>query len=241
MLKAVLRKSRPYTPSQLRTHISHSQYVRLWMRLVWDGFKDLTPTVAEHIEEVGDRPRWLESSAEVEEAMGWGAGEHWTKFALEEGLAPNQLFLVEFTPPVVTQIGYEHVEYEVDYDWEIIEAAPWSKSKTLKAWARWLHRGETLNALYEANRAEELRIVSERTDLMHVVITTNDNRYIGTKGTTYTAQLWTSLRPRGGFSLLYGKEQPTIDESVDALADAACKRYQRLSPELVHDLPRNFR
>lgn len=239
MLKAVLRKSRPYTPSRLRIHVYCPEVARVWVRLVWDGWKDLAPAIAEHIEDVGERPEWLSDAEQFEEAMGCETGDHWTRFALGEGLAPNQLFLVEFKPPRVTQSGYETIEYDVEYDWEIIEAAPWAKSKVLRSWSSWLNKREKLNAVCEAKRAQERREAGERTDLMCVEVHSNDNRHIGTKGTTYTAQLCTKIRR--GTTLAWGKEQPSVLESVEELAAVACRKYNHLSPELVLAMPRDHR
>jgi len=83
-----------------------------------------------------DVPGWLDY--ELGE-IGWdilGLGcydaETW---ALKEGIAPGQPFQVRIDPPHYHQDYWG--EWDVDYEWDIIDKAPFTNDMTLAAWLAW--------------------------------------------------------------------------------------------------------
>lgn len=93
----------------------------------------------------------------VDSSQGWCFGQTWVNFALREGLAPRQAFLLKLDPPVYSQ-SYDYwsggYEYDVEYSWEIIAREPYSQKKALRAWDKWINHWQNYTQAAEKAMAE---------------------------------------------------------------------------------------
>jgi len=61
----------------------------------------------------------------------------WNDWALQEGLAPGQRFLVEFKHPRWYRCSWEYEEYDVEYYWDIVMREARSPKQAIRAWEQW--------------------------------------------------------------------------------------------------------
>ena len=100
-------------------------------------FRDLASTTVLSTS-IGERPDWLSQAVEDdgwEVVLGCSCDEY-AAWLIECGAAPGQPFRVELSMDV-TRSGWEYVEYDVEYDAEVIEVARWSPDRVRSAWDRW--------------------------------------------------------------------------------------------------------
>ena len=137
------------------------ELVRVWLML--DSSDDLSLNEC-GTDDIGTPPEWYRYEREN---MGWGdildigyqgeQDERALNWAIREGLAPDQPFLVELPHPVYskswTECGYE---YDTSYEPEIIKKAKWSPKRAAKAWEKEME-GIMKARAFKRERAEKLR------------------------------------------------------------------------------------
>lgn len=134
----------------------------VWYRLVLCG-GDLSPESCS-LDSRGRIPKWSESGdMDLEEILGveWHLGERWLRWALEQGVAPGQPFLVRIAEPRYYRCSYEYDEWDCEWDAEVVRVMPRRPDQSLRAWTR---------ALQEAQRYRVFRDEQAR-KLMHRRIT----------------------------------------------------------------------
>lgn len=82
----------------------------------------------------------------------------WRNWALENGVAPGQLFCVEVGAPEIHKSGWEVIEYDEEWDAHLLEVAPLSPYKIARLWEADLRKTSTARAIHmlEATRNAEL-------------------------------------------------------------------------------------
>jgi len=130
-------------------------WIQQWFWLVEEG-KDLTLEEYEDAELWGDSPEWLEHELD---AIGWDmfdmggyGGDHGVGrlagWALEEGIAPYQPFLIQLDKPEYYSCGMYGEEVDVHYPWEIVEIVSITPYDAARRWEHYMmERRREINAL----------------------------------------------------------------------------------------------
>jgi len=143
--------------------------IYIWFRLVYDGTSDLDPEEC-GTDEIGGAPQWWvdedDHSLDTIFSPTWTHTTHdghefpdkWLRWALEEGIAPGQPFLVCIKEPRYTRDYYG--EYDVEYDVDIVRVMPRTPTQALRAWSRVL---EKIHRYYDAfiEASEKLRALQD--------------------------------------------------------------------------------
>lgn len=123
--------------------------VYLWFELLPNGEDLYLDTSADT--SVGSAPEWMEYDFDLdiiidpqwrreESGLGWIFTRTWHEWGLREGIAPWQPFLLKVCEPVYDKIwtdcGYE---YDVEWDWDIVEVQALPPDQVLRRWVTW-HR-----------------------------------------------------------------------------------------------------
>lgn len=225
--------------------------LRLWYRLELAGIRirdDLEPVLCNHgyymkrREATEELPElWPDWACELDLGEVLGVGyqrKAWLRWALENGVAPGQPFLIGVTPPDVYRSGYETVEYDVEWSGELLEVRPLPASLVHKRWAHFLRKAAVEDAVdAQQSMLDHARL--ER-DTGHMYLSaysyqaTNDS-YSWPKG--YGIRLCT--KGVGGYYLeLSSGRSDTGDkeEAMRKLCDDACARFPHLSPQIISTL-----
>lgn len=99
-------------------------------------------------------------------------GGKYSYWGLCEGLCPNQPFLVEFTEPRWYQSGYEHIEYNVEYYWDIVCRVKRSPKQAARAWDQWVKVCTADTRAMRIEHAEKDRIRKNDLSAMYIVYDT---------------------------------------------------------------------
>lgn len=136
--------------------------LRLWYRLeltgirIRDGLEPVLCNSAYYMkrrEATEDQPKlWPDWADELDlgDVLGVNVGyqrKAWLRWALENGVAPGQPFLIGVTPPDVYRCGYETVEYDVEWSGELLEVRPLPASLVHKRWAHFLRKAAVEDAV----------------------------------------------------------------------------------------------
>jgi hypothetical protein len=164
---------------EVLTDFFSEQLVRVW--LVLDADNDLSVEAAGE-DEIGERPEWL--TCELAN-LGWADiadiehftytskdvdGNEWNEgqmlWALQNGIAPGQAFLVEMDHPNYTKdYNYEYgtYEYDVEFSSAVIRVEKWTEKQVLNAWEQEL-KGMLEYRVAEVARRKRLQ-AKRRTDV----------------------------------------------------------------------------
>lgn len=141
---------------------------RVWLRLDDDcrGDLDLRRVRGQHI---GTPPDWFteecsESGLESAIHPQWHPdGGTWAMFGLEMGICPGQPFLVEIDAPRWYRCSYEYDEWDVEWQWELLDREPRTSEKAARIWADfYVRRREILTAQRQASADRRLKAETDR-------------------------------------------------------------------------------
>lgn len=107
---------------------------RVWFYLDEHGLE------LERLNSAGDMPEWLDNELVDtcwDEILGvsWEEGER-AAWAIEDGIAPGQPFLVEIRPPHYTQD--REGDWDVEYNTDLIRVDPMPSMEAAERWETWL-------------------------------------------------------------------------------------------------------
>lgn len=132
----------------VRVNVFSQVVCYIWLQVVRDGIDlGVEPDLA--ADTFGTVPEWYEfemDNTDWESVIGpeWKSCSDesnftgkWNDWALQEGLAPGQRFLVEFKHPRWYKCSWEYEEYDVEYYWDIVLREPRSAKQAIRAWEQW--------------------------------------------------------------------------------------------------------
>ena len=233
---------------------------RVWYRLHANGGDDLC---AERVNAfysrqggwqntyaVGRTPAWWESDLDLitgnyhgyrEVIEGREFSTTWLQWALENGIAPGQPFLLGIDAPS-TSVSYEG-EYDEEWDYDLVDIREWPRAYVLKQWERYFRKRDAARALGLRAQKELQAIVLKDVAALYLVSYMSpgdqfDSGY-GTRGwkhqltllsrrtyaVPYFSGLVSALQCTG-----YGSD---LRAAYDDLIEKACARIPQLSPELI--------
>lgn len=161
--------------------------VYIWYKLVYGGGNDLEPQECGDVQ-WGGMPNWWDQTEDksLDSILGppWTLtkyGSHdftdqWIRWALENGIAPGQPFLICIGMPQWYRCSYEYDEWDCDQDAQLVRALPRTPAQALRAWSRTLDRVRRYYDLY-TKKFDRLRFLQD-TDLAALTLkTSNYGRY----------------------------------------------------------------
>jgi hypothetical protein len=249
-----------------RVNIYTPDRVRIWLRLSpEDGFEleELSS-----VELVGEPPEWLDT--DVRES-GWDSvlgvpwlhttkdedGNDWSEglllWALWEGIAPGQPFLVELLKPHWYRCGgYEYPdEWDVEYSAEVLAVYPWPTKRVADAWEREL-KDTLADRKQIAKERRELKKLQE-TDVSSMSLVRTDfctgrcchECCCGAHGVRYKLVSKASLKKDDRWAyaeLVWGEDRGgDWDKAMEDLLANISKRLPHLDLELVKKMPSQWR
>lgn len=198
-------------------------------------------------------PWWLEDFS-LDEAMGfcyslYHVEEHgrswrqpWRYWALENGIAPGQLFCMEVSEPEVSKSGWETVEYDIEWSVQLLEVLPLSPASAAKRWERdllqasrgrlmWIHEAEQNAALIDSD-------VSSMYIQQSMYIPGSQASWEVPSGRSFRLQTKLRLHPCASTSIgVEGRDDNgSYEVAMARFVENACKANPRLSPELIKTL-----
>jgi len=125
-------------------------------------------------------PEWYDHEMEN---SGWegilGSEHREPNWAIEEGIAPEQPFLLRIATPEYYRCSYEYDEWDVNWDWEIFYVTQLDPQEAANRWEAWLVGEEGPRELspyeQEQDELEELRL----TDLAKLYVRAETYDYGG--------------------------------------------------------------
>ena len=226
--------------------------VWVWHRFCFDGISDLAPFAIGGIPEVGTAPDWwtmtsfdelsgVYNFSQYSELGGRSYNYTWLQFAMEQGIAPGQAFLLSVGTPMCYR-SYEG-EYDEDWSWEIVERAPLPHTVVVKRWAQ-VWRQRTLRQHMEMRACQEAEALALRdVASMHITKThyqTSRDTYSPSPPRGIKLTLHTSRREFGAH---LNRIAPAWSDEGDVLAAMAqliknaTAASPYLSPEIIESLP----
>jgi hypothetical protein len=213
---------------------------------------DLGPTPCDPDEEVGEVPEWWLQTDDLDEVLGmhmspriaFGTGESWipyTQWALENGIAPGQPFQLEIDLPTVHRSGWETIEYDVEWQFIVVQVQPLPAVRAAQRWARHFRK---LAASSELDRRES---IERREHLLRNTgaMTVRRELFIGTwSGSGKDRTRFTLYGPRNAY-IASGEcedgdkeaEKSTYAQvAFDRMVKDACEKSPYLNPEVIHDI-----
>lgn len=227
----------------------------VWFAMQDDGGGGLCLEEEEDVDDVGELCPILEmekdqsSWEDMMVDMPWGRDGS-IVWAIENGLAPGQPFLMRFGEPEYTGGGY-YEPYDVEYDSELIRVIPWETERAAAAWEEFLKSRKEWFEYRDKRNAEVAE--ARRTQVDKMYVTTDVYFAPGQhswdemempRGIRY--HIGSSYRPEdgwgGGFTCLASGESNEGDHraAMDALVKAAAEKLPHLSEETIRNLPRRY-
>lgn len=198
-------------------------------------------------------PWWL-GDFSIDEALGfcysrgyveeYGRKWHqpWRNWAIENGVAPGQLFCVEVTEPEVHKSGWEEVEYDIEWSAELLEVAPISPASAIKRWEHDLRQ----TARYRLAHVHEAELNAKIIDSDVASMYIQQSLYSPSRSADWEVpsgrclSLQTSRRlfPCAATSMdTQGRDDDgNFNKAMARFIENACKANPRLSPELIKTL-----
>lgn len=220
--------------------------VWVWHRLIFDGYEDLYPTAIGNVPGVGEQPDWWACTSFDEIAEAYNFSQHnevlgytynytWLQFAMENGIAPGQAFLISISIPV----GYRSYDgdYDEEWSWEIVERAPLPTAVALKRWAHTWRQREVRQYMDARERKEQIELADRDVASMYI------HRMIQGDGREIPVYVQLSLcttRPFASPSLRNTYARSSIKKeslAMELLIEKAIKVNPYLSPEIIKSLP----
>ncbi len=229
LLRGLVKRGRACTDL---VDIISDEEVRTWERLSYDG-----QTLGTAWCEGSNRETWPEWAREVDvdTALGIPFGrDSWLRWALQNGVAPGQPFLVRMDRPVGHYDAYNH-EYDEDYSGELVEVRPIPLRLALKRWEHFLRKLEAEDAMEAAARASFRKLVERDTGRMYVrQFLYDSNHSHGNWGlpTGIGFKLETSHNPP--YTLVEARsDSGDRKKAMEELQEKACAMFPQLTPELA--------
>lgn len=141
--------------------------VLIWYRLVPEDQGDLAPEPC-GTNWVGGTPKWwrdpdddlsmiLDPGSSRDTYEGYSFNCAWMTWALENGLAPGQPFLMRIQAPLWTKCSYEYDEWDCEWSSDVVRRMPNSFARARASWSLALARIQAYRRAfvqrYEAHRA----------------------------------------------------------------------------------------
>lgn len=225
-----------------------------WLRLEYDG-EDLA-LEEDYDDELGtmdaDTERELEDHGwEGLVSLPWqndASGEGWMfratglKFALENGIAPGQRFLVLVEKPTYSETNNENGhEYDTQIEWQLLHVEPWNLDRVLRHWtelhaALYTDRG---NAVAAMRGLKELR----RTDTAAMYLSWfhygDLSRYgVAVRLCSKHTRLDCDMTKCAGHDMLEGRDDKgDRGVAMRCLLERVAQRMPHLTADLVQSLP----
>lgn len=220
---------------------------RVWYRLRAEGPWDLSPEECSVVV-YGSCPGWYNQEDELADQIGLEHGSNtyevggyayhypWRGWAIEQGIAPGQPFLLAIDKPNFHR-SYEG-EYDVDWFIEVVDVVYWSPQRVLQSWEHDFRRLARAQYLAFEDRQLELKQLERNTAAMYI-----QHRYYGygaysfepAKGIDLTIQAEPDF---GHFYSCGNGRDDTGDEAkaMEQLIQSACERNPHLSPEIIRGM-----
>jgi hypothetical protein len=231
--------------------------VRVWYRLHADGCRDLHPVPCAH-DVVGTSPDWWEEDLELavdpdhhlEAAWVGGFSVHsrWAYWALTQGIAPGQAFLVHIPEPVGDGQGEDYTE---EWAYEVLERSPANAAVTHRRWASFLRKQQMYQALAEQAYYRAKQLLHKDTGSMYLRCTYYQPGY-DYYGPPKGVQLslcssrkafidYLGVQLGDNWGLVSAQDDGGDRETaLQRLIDKACPKYPALSPQLLREMRVTF-
>jgi len=236
---------------------------KFWYRLHWGNFDyDLTPEAAGQVpmwNEVEDSeppawwPWWLSDfdldtalninwSGSTVEEYGRSWHQPWRNWALENGVAPGQLFCIEVGAPDVHKSGWETVEHDEEWDAQLLEVSPLSPRKIARLWEADLHRTSTARAMHVAEAKRNAEIVDRDVGSMYIqqlmYFPGHSASWGLPSGRSLVLNTKRNLIPCAATSIGVGGRDDggNFDKAMEEFIVNACKANPYLSPAVIRTL-----
>jgi hypothetical protein len=227
--------------------------VRVWYRLHADGCKDLHPVLCAH-DVIGTAPEWWEEDLELAvspgrwsyhtEVGGFAVHQNWIRWALRNGIAPGQAFLVHIPEPVCTGEGDD---YDEDWSYELLEIAPASRSAARRRWEGFLRKQQMYRALATQSYHRAKKLIHKDTGSMYVRHTnySSSSEYYGVPRGVQLRLCSTrrehiehlGVQVDDGWCLASGRDDGgDRSRAMALLIEEACSRYPALSPRIIREM-----
>ena len=152
----------------------------VWLQMEFDYRGDLKPrSIAENV--VGTPPGWLEEYTEfgTYDLFGQLTGGMMTRgplsfylsgayWAMTQGLAPKQPFLVQLKKPHHYRCSWEYEEYDVEFESILVRALPVEPREAARRWDRFLKRTRAYQRLALRDHQKKMRRMVNDVKAMHV-------------------------------------------------------------------------
>lgn len=237
---AILRKTkRDKRGDDLVDFISGTE-LRLWYRLAISGFHARDGLEPTHCGD-SDPSTWPEWASELDlrDTLGVRSdidGKYWVAWALENAVAPGQPFLVGVGTPRVFRSGYEHLEYDVEWDGELIEVRPLPARLVSQRWEHFMRKAAADRALLAQAKEELLALELRDTASMYLQSYTYSTGLNWGMPNGYGIRLCSKVN-LGHLELGCGRsDKGDRNEATQQMIEAACKRSPYLSPAIISTL-----
>lgn len=211
-----------------------------------------------HVDETSVEPEWWPwwlDDFEIQGALdiGWSEGlihecgrdwrQPWRKWALEQGIAPGQLFRVEVPAPDVVKSGFETVEYDVEWAASVVEIQPLPRAVAAKRWAHDLRKTTAARAIHVRVADDNARRIDSDVSRMYIqqfmYEPASSHRSWGMP-TGRSLRLASKLQLYPVSATCMGIEgrddQGSQEIAMSRLIEKACAANPRLSPEIIKNL-----
>ncbi len=109
----------------------------VWLKIVFDGGMEDNPALLDSWPENADWLDWEMECAGLEALINRSHDEPWWQWAIRNGIAPGQEFIVRVERPTYERDYYG--ESDVDYgDWEIVGREPMTDDRAGRLWFAWI-------------------------------------------------------------------------------------------------------
>lgn len=116
--------------------------VRIWLYIFqYQGDGELELEEVDEVHEHGEVPDWLPNDIHetgLGDVLQLVDEEDMLNFLLEHGVAPGQAFQIEFERPRWYRCGEYDSDWDVDYDWTLVDRKPMSERDVLASWESYL-------------------------------------------------------------------------------------------------------
>ncbi len=217
------------------------EHILVWMHLLPTPCSNLSLEKLS-CPEIGVVPSWFECedpvsvvSDEIESAHRYLTAEFSyanSDFALREGIAPRQPFLVQIYPPKVVGSDYFDEDCDVEWTWKVVAKKPLSNKRALRRWEKLLEHQRRKRLRSEYERTYRRKQAERRADAFMLQV----ERW--PYHPDYRSHLSFTLYSKFGFFHITGTSDLGEEDAMRKLIDHALKVVPCLSPELIREMYR---
>lgn len=196
-------------------------------------------------------PWWMDDGPDLHDVLGVSVrsprvmefgqewSEPWRHWALTHGIAPGQLFCVEYDEPEVSKSGYEVVEYDIHWAGAVVEVIPIPPAVAARRWEHDRRRTAVARAQYEAMAHANADLLQRDVASMYLRCDFYIAGWDTPRGVLYELQSKRHLHPRGQSCIgTQGRsDKGDREEAMKDLIEQVCASNPYLSPALVKALP----